>query len=229
VAEPINLGAYLNDPRRPADTLRHHELQGFLFAVAAAPEFVAPSEWLPFVFGEEPAAETVEELNMLLGAVMDEYNAINDGVFAGQPTLPAGCTFAAEPLANLEPGAPISQWSRGFVRAHQWLGELWEENLPEDWDEELGAILMTLSFHANLGVATALADETGGTVEQMAVDLREVFVPAMEEYVELGRILGNRRAPGSMPPPQAKVGRNDPCPCGSGRKFKRCCGGTGLS
>lgn len=23
----------------------------------------------------------------------------------------------------------------------------------------------------------------------------------------------------------AKVGRNDPCPCGSGRKFKKCCGG----
>jgi SWIM/SEC-C metal-binding protein len=21
-----------------------------------------------------------------------------------------------------------------------------------------------------------------------------------------------------------KVGRNDPCPCGSGKKFKRCCG-----
>ena len=21
-----------------------------------------------------------------------------------------------------------------------------------------------------------------------------------------------------------KVGRNDPCPCGSGRKFKQCCG-----
>lgn len=23
---------------------------------------------------------------------------------------------------------------------------------------------------------------------------------------------------------QPKVGRNDPCPCGSGRKYKRCCG-----
>jgi hypothetical protein len=22
----------------------------------------------------------------------------------------------------------------------------------------------------------------------------------------------------------AKIGRNDPCPCGSGKKFKRCCG-----
>jgi len=24
--------------------------------------------------------------------------------------------------------------------------------------------------------------------------------------------------------PKAKVGRNQPCPCGSGKKFKRCCG-----
>jgi uncharacterized protein YecA (UPF0149 family) len=23
---------------------------------------------------------------------------------------------------------------------------------------------------------------------------------------------------------QPKVGRNDPCPCGSGSKFKKCCG-----
>lgn len=28
----------------------------------------------------------------------------------------------------------------------------------------------------------------------------------------------------SLPPGQPKIGRNDPCPCGSGEKFKRCCG-----
>ncbi len=22
----------------------------------------------------------------------------------------------------------------------------------------------------------------------------------------------------------AKIGRNDPCPCGSGKKYKKCCG-----
>ncbi|WP_211365126.1 SEC-C metal-binding domain-containing protein [Rhodovulum strictum] len=27
-----------------------------------------------------------------------------------------------------------------------------------------------------------------------------------------------------QPARRAKVGRNDPCPCGSGRKFKKCCG-----
>ena len=26
-----------------------------------------------------------------------------------------------------------------------------------------------------------------------------------------------------MPPGSPKPGRNDPCPCGSGKKFKRCC------
>ena len=26
--------------------------------------------------------------------------------------------------------------------------------------------------------------------------------------------------------PEPKVGRNDPCPCGSGKKYKKCCGGT---
>jgi hypothetical protein len=31
-----------------------------------------------------------------------------------------------------------------------------------------------------------------------------------------------RAAPGD--PPLARVGRNDPCPCGSRAKFKRCCG-----
>lgn len=24
----------------------------------------------------------------------------------------------------------------------------------------------------------------------------------------------------------AKIGRNDPCPCGSGKKYKKCCGGA---
>ena len=35
-----------------------------------------------------------------------------------------------------------------------------------------------------------------------------------------GRILGD--APIEREEP--KVGRNDPCPCGSGKKFKKCCG-----
>jgi len=28
---------------------------------------------------------------------------------------------------------------------------------------------------------------------------------------------------------EAKVGRNDPCPCGSGKKYKKCCAGAAAS
>jgi preprotein translocase subunit SecA len=33
-----------------------------------------------------------------------------------------------------------------------------------------------------------------------------------------------RPAPRRAPNPGLKVGRNDPCPCGSGQKYKKCCG-----
>ncbi len=32
------------------------------------------------------------------------------------------------------------------------------------------------------------------------------------------------RKPGTVPVTSKKVGRNDPCPCGSGKKYKKCCG-----
>jgi len=35
-----------------------------------------------------------------------------------------------------------------------------------------------------------------------------------------------QQAAARLPRPTPTVGRNDPCPCGSGRKYKRCCGGS---
>jgi uncharacterized protein len=34
---------------------------------------------------------------------------------------------------------------------------------------------------------------------------------------------GPQRRPGTIENPMKDVGRNDPCPCGSGKKFKKCC------
>jgi preprotein translocase subunit SecA len=38
------------------------------------------------------------------------------------------------------------------------------------------------------------------------------------------RSLRTAAAPALAPAMKAKVGRNDPCPCGSGKKYKKCCG-----
>jgi len=36
---------------------------------------------------------------------------------------------------------------------------------------------------------------------------------------------GNAPVPEQVVRNSPKIGRNDPCPCGSGKKFKKCCGG----
>ena len=33
-----------------------------------------------------------------------------------------------------------------------------------------------------------------------------------------------KRTPPPVPVKKEKIGRNDPCPCGSGKKYKNCCG-----
>jgi preprotein translocase subunit SecA len=38
------------------------------------------------------------------------------------------------------------------------------------------------------------------------------------------RSLRPEPAPARLAAPHAKVGRNEPCPCGSGKKYKKCCG-----
>ena len=45
------------------------------------------------------------------------------------------------------------------------------------------------------------------------------------EMAEGGRLLPEKVV--TFRRQQPKVGRNDPCPCGSGRKHKRCCGRGG--
>lgn len=50
--------------------------------------------------------------------------------------------------------------------------------------------------------------------------LHEHFRPAREHSFNPGGSVQTLPLRQDAP----KVGRNDPCPCGSGKKFKRCCG-----
>ena len=55
----------------------------------------------------------------------------------------------------------------------------------------------------------------------------EPFHPALAVALIEPRIRVWGRAPAAELPVGTKPGRNDPCPCGSGKKHKRCCGAVG--
>jgi uncharacterized protein YecA (UPF0149 family) len=42
--------------------------------------------------------------------------------------------------------------------------------------------------------------------------------------VELQKLLGIKNLPQKKTTPSKKIGRNTPCPCNSGKKWKKCCG-----
>ncbi len=232
MASAAQLKRFLADPGRPPGTMSYHELQGFLFAVAAAPDLVRPSEWMPMIFDEAGASyQNIDEAKMVMAALTEIYNSTVMAINEQRPALPADCQFRPEALANLEDDAPVSQWSRGFTRGHSWLEESWDLPLPKAMDNDLALLMMTLSFFSSRKIAEAFAKESGRRgVARMAETIREVFSDAVIEYAAMGRMLQQAVAessaqtvapPGTRPP---KVGRNERCPCGSGVKYKKCCG-----
>ena len=67
------------------------------------------------------------------------------------------------------------------------------------------------------------------TVATSVDEIEEAFQRRKRRELEQARMAGS----GDLQPVQqvvrgaAKVGRNDPCPCGSGKKYKKCCGAGG--
>ena len=75
-----------------------------------------------------------------------------------------------------------------------------------------------------------------GMFDEMTANIQEETVRVMfhiqieqkVEREEVAKVTGTNKddSVGKQPKRResAKVGRNDPCPCGSGRKYKQCCG-----
>lgn len=106
-------------------------------------------------------------------------------------------------------------------------------------DDELGEILAKYDISQGYGPDIAsimnlgLFNEMflGAFLEQNAICLSEKTLKKL--YDELKKYISNKRLwylNGFMPceintiSKRDKVGRNDPCPCGSGKKYKKCCG-----
>src|SRR3989338_5353932 len=225
------LSRFLAAPERPEGTMTYPQFAGFVFAVACAPELVRPSEWLPLVFDDqEPDYETMDEAQDVLAAMMALYNECNRQGVEGNAALPPGCEIRSKPLDNLDADAPLSQGARGFSGGFGYLEETWNEHLPAELDKELGAILMVLGFFASPTLADTFVAEAKGdaSLERLAATVVQVFPDAMLGYAHMGRAiyqaLLESGAPDLDPVERPKVGSNEPCPCGSGKKFKKCCG-----
>jgi SEC-C motif-containing protein len=154
-------------------------------------------------------------------------------------SCPCGSTYpfssCCEPLisgrrkASTAEALMRSRYTAYVVRNVDYLLETWHPTTrPADIDS--GTIPQWHSLHI---VKTEAGDDrhSSGTVEFKAVALsrgktlqlheNSRFVKEHDRWYYVDGDVKGDKSPVSR---QRKVGRNEPCPCDSGRKFKKCCG-----
>jgi uncharacterized protein len=210
----------LGDERR----MNVEQLDGFLAALICGPELVRPSEYLPKILGEEFVFEDTSVLQEFFSLIMRHWNAIADALNSGEINLPLL-------LEDENRNSHGNDWANGFLRGMEFGKEDWARLLD---DEDEGGSLVPIF---------ALANEHNPDPKMrpykdpISTELRETLIASaaagttrIYRYFKTQRLLDN--APlGNMPTfrrETPKIGRNDPCPCGSGKKFKQCCGKTTL-
>lgn len=220
----IELAEFLAADARPEGTMNYAELHGFLFALACSPEPLKPDEWQPMIFnGEDARFASQEESKAIMAAIMAIHDETTRQVQEQQVALPEFCGLADEPMENFAGDAPISHWARGFLHGHDWLSEVWEAYIPEEMSEELGSCLIVLTFFAEQKLAQEYCKESEATVETMAESVIDHIESALSSYAHMGHAIQLALGPRTPYVREQKIGRNDPCPCGSGKKYKQCC------
>lgn len=190
------------------------ELDGFLAGILVCPDLITPSEWLPIVWGGEddasgPVFEDAEQMEKLVGLVMEHYNAIATDLQRGRYAP----VFHVDSRHN---DVLWELWIDGFDRAMQMRPESWSPLLEADEDAQIAIAGMAALSAINQG------DESlsGAEVDELsrnAPDLIAHWVMALNAW-RTGQFVAEPALRST------KVGRNDPCPCGSGKKYKKCCG-----
>lgn len=190
------LDRFLTGPESTADTMSLEVLDGFLTALAIGPVPSVETDWLPAVWGERGAPRFADDAQeRFVLALIRRHAAVTAGRAArGRPADPY--------IALMSPSERPLDWAIGFLEGVDLADEAWQPLFDEpDADDLIGPI-------------EALADE-GSDPEDGAFEALPDVLAAIGAYW---------RRPPRVPARSTKVGRNDPCPCGSGKKYKKCHG-----
>ena len=126
-----------------------------------------------------------------------------------------------------------ARYSAYAVQNIDFLGDSLHPEHRSDWDRAAterwagGAEWVGLEIRAVEGGGE---QDDEGTVEFVAAFKEKGLVKRHHEISRFARSDGRwYYVEGDLPKPvtlrnELKVGRNDPCPCGSGKKYKKCCG-----
>ncbi|MCC2522555.1 SEC-C metal-binding domain-containing protein [Vibrio coralliilyticus] len=184
-------------------------LEGVTLAANLATKPLAPESWLPGLFSEQAQSVKAE----VEGHINQQYSYLKRN------------EYSLLSLLNEEQrDEQLTDFAEGFMMLWPTIEEQWAETSIGDGTlRMLQALLTTMMLaideeqtqaqmkEAGIETPPALNDFLG----QLDLMINEVAQAADEAMVG---------AKAQSVNPFKDIGRNDICPCGSGKKFKQCCG-----
>ena len=221
--EVRRLEAFLDRAEGTALTLPG--VDGLFAALVCAPLLVKPSQWMPILWsGEAPEWKDIAEAREFHDLLMRHWNdvaqSINDGTYCPVFTL-----FGEDEAHGV---VLPHDWCRGFLLGMTFHEDLW---LPGD-NLELGDLLKPIR---KILLESAASKEPPGRRNKDVLSREErteymdqipgAVVALRAYWLEhpVDDVTARRYAPQPIRT-APKIGRNEPCPCGSGKKFKHCHG-----
>ncbi len=190
----------------PAAIQNSSELDGFFASINCAPNTILPSVWQPILWGGEKNLANFPDkkaVNLFTSAAMTFYNQIVRA-FSSQTynALFLESEVANEIVVNAKP------WCDGFMRGLNLWAPLISSDLVQQ--QHLCQPMQSIAEQSTNEHNTKVEDKQLSQIENNTRQLFNLFV--------------TQRAPAPIVKAKSdKMGRNDPCPCGSGKKFKKCC------
>jgi uncharacterized protein len=201
-------------------------LDGFLSALAVSPEAVPAEEWQPVVWGGKPPRwDNAGEAAEVDGLLQAHWNLVTQRVRHGSDELPDALApllwLPEDPSEHEDDDLDVGRdWAYGFFRGVELREAAWDAWLDEhEWIDEIFGMLDRLASGEVIG--------EDPTAEPTPLEYRErlgivIELPSMLADLHHHRI--DALTPRTPIRRDEKPDRNDPCPCGSGKKYKKCHG-----
>ena len=197
-------------------------LDGFLTALVVGPDSVPPSEYIPTILSGETedgdlVFESMNEAEEFYGILIRYWNQISRAFSEGGIYMP----YLIEDEDGKIHG---NDWAKGFLTGTHLRFDDWDEIVNDD--ERGGPFIPIMALAYEHADDPDLRPFNEAITEEKREQLVAGMIAAAKKLYDLFREHPKTIDDTGMRKPllRQKVGRNDLCPCGSGKKFKKCCG-----
>ena len=205
----------------------YDSLHGYLTAIVCAPQLNAPIEWmvdLTEIYHLEQVP--LQQFTALMLALFRLHNQLAIAQTEHRPYFPDPCDLETTPIGT----TTTELWCDGFLHGFLLNEEDWFNLHDDATDEEVGSCLAIISALAMREVddKSLPPKELKVRMEIAQNHLRSAVLTLYdlahsEHYAHLHGFNEDEWPTTPAPVVSVKIGRNEPCPCGSGLKYKKCC------